>query len=221
MVEIKDSYFKDPFGNRYFRRNSSSLSVGAYGRKKTPLTQANYLEVDGHLNYDFLDGKLKQDPHVTIDWSRTTQSDIGADVTSYFDVGGVKGSFNRESALQAKLMLMRFHVDTNPLENILNNNAHVVRRKMKEDGNDARICSSVYVVITASLAKRFSSAADLTVEATTAQGLKITAKGGSVWSGEEAIVLGAGTVFAYGLHKVKKWADDKVGELEDDWQSFN
>jgi len=221
MVEIKNSYFKDPFGNRYFRRNSSSVSVGAFGEKKEPWTEANYLSVDGHMRYEFLDGKLKQDPAVSIDWNGTSQADIGAAVTTFFDVGGVLGTFSSEKARSAQLKLVRFHVDANPLENVLNSQARTVRDQMKDEGNDARICSSAWVVVSAELGQRFATATAIKVEATTTQGLKITAQGGKTWSGSESIVLGAGTVFAYGLHKVKKWDGERVEDLEDDWQSLN
>lgn len=221
MIEIKNSYFKDPHGNRYFRRGSSSTSVGAYGRKATPVTQANYLQVDGHLRYEFLDGKLKADPPVAIDWSKTSQQDVGADVSTYFDVGGAKGSFDTQKAKTARLELVRFSVDPGPLKRILNTDANTVRKNMKSEGNDARICSSVYVVMSAELGQRFATAADISAEVTTADGLKITAKGGGSWSGTETIVLGTGTVLAYGLQKVKKWDGDKVEDLEDDWQSVN
>jgi hypothetical protein len=147
--------------------------------------------------------------------------DIGAAVSTFFDVGGVQGTFDRTKAMQAKLKLIRFHMDAGPLENVLNKDATSVRGKMKDEGNDARICSSAWVVVSAELGQRFATAADIAVEATTAQGLKITAKGGGAWSGQESIVLGSGTVFAYGLHKVKKWDGEKVEQMEDDWQSLN
>ena len=221
MVEIKDSYFKDTDGNRYFRRNSSSVSVGAFGPKKQPWTQANYLEVDGHVRYDYLDGKIKSGSPVSIDWNAASQADIGTAVTTFFDVGGVEGSFSSEKARTAQLKLVRFHVDAGPMENVLNTQAKAVRGQMKDEGNDARICSSAYVVVSAALGQRFATAAEINVTATTTQGLKITAQGGGSWSGSESIVLGPGTVFAYGLHKVAKWDGDTIGDLEDDWQSFN
>ncbi|HEU4926473.1 MAG TPA: hypothetical protein VFT24_05465 [Vicinamibacterales bacterium] len=126
-----------------------------------------------------------------------------------------------EKARKAQLKLVRFHVDANPLENVLNSQAKTVRDQMKDEGNDARICSSAWVVVSAELGQRFATATAIKVEATTTQGLKITAQGGKTWSGSESIVLGAGTVFAYGLHKVKKWDGERVEDLEDDWPSFN
>ena len=51
--------------------------------------------------------------------------------------------------------------------------------------------------------------------------MKITVQGGKTWTGSESILLGPGTVFAYGLHKVKKWDGERVEDLEDDWQSLN
>ena len=221
MVEIKNSYFKDPFGNRYFRRNSSSVSVGAFGPKKEPWTEANYLEVDGHLRYDYLDGKMKPDSPVSIDWNATSQGDIGTGVTTFFDVGGVEGNFSSEKAKTAQLKLVRFHVDASPMETVLNTQAKTVRAQMKDEGNDARICSSAYVVVSAALGQRFATATEIKVTATTTQGLKITAQGGGTWTGSESIVLGPGTVFAYGLHKVTKWDGERIEDLEDDWQSLN
>jgi hypothetical protein len=221
MVEIKNSYFKDTSGNRYFRRNASSVSVGAFGPKKQPLTESNYLEVDGHLRYDYLDGKLKQDSPVSIDWNAASQADIGTAVTTFFDVGGVLGTFNSEKARTAQLKLVRFHVDATPMETVLNTQAKNVRAQMKDEGNDARICSSAYVVVSAALGQRFATATEIQVTVTTTQGLKITAQGGKTWTGSESIVLGPGTVFAYGLHKVAKWDGERVEDLEDDWQGFN
>jgi hypothetical protein len=221
MVEIKDSYFKDTSGNRYFRRNSSSVSVGAFGPKKQPWTEANYLEVDGHMRYDYLDGKIKSDAPVSIDWSAASQADIGTALTTFFDVGGVEGRFSSEKAKTAQLKLVRFHVDATPMENVLNTQAKTVRGQMKDEGSDARICSSAYVVVSAALGQRFATATAINVTVTTTQGLKITAEGGGTWSGSESIVLGPGTVFAYGLHKVTKWDGERIENLEDDWQSLN
>jgi len=63
--------------------------------------------------------------------------------------------------------------------------------------------------------------ARINVTATTTQGLKITAQGGGTWTRSETIVLGPGTVFAYGLHKVAKWDGERAEDLEDDWQGPN
>jgi hypothetical protein len=163
---------------------------------------------------------LLEQPGELIDWNGTSQADIGTAVTSDFDVGGVLATFDTEKARKAQLKLVRL-VDANPLENVVNSQARTVRDQMKDEGNDARICSSAWVVVSAELGQRFATATAIKVEATTTQGLKITAQGGKTWSGSESIVLGAGTVFAYGLHKVKKWDGERVEDLEDDWQSLN
>src|SRR4051812_33725942 len=84
MIKIKDSYFKASDGNRYFRRNAPAVEVGANGQKKTPVTEANYLAVDGHIKYDLLSGKIKKQAPVEIDWSRENKSDVEAYVDYYF-----------------------------------------------------------------------------------------------------------------------------------------
>ena len=138
-----------------------------------------------------------------------------------FDVGGVEGTFSSEKAKTAQLKLVRFHVDASPMETVLNTQAKTVRAQMKDEGNDARICSSAYVVVSAALGQRFATATEIKVTATTTQGLKITAQGGGTWTGSESIVLGPRTVFAYGLHKVTKWDGERIEDLEDDWQGLN
>ena len=220
MIEIKDSYFKATDGNRYFRRNSPAVEVGANGKKKTPLTEANYLEVEGHIKYDLLAGKVKKLPSVEIDWASQKKSDVEAYVDSYFVIGGTL-EFTHEKAIQAHLKLVEFLVEPGTLENVLNNDANQVRQTLKDDGNNARVCSSTWVVMSGDLAERFNTSAGLQVSGTSSTGLSITATGDGTWSGSEKITFSPGTVFAYGLHKVKKWDGDKIKELEDDWQSLN
>lgn len=220
MVEIKDNYFKANDGNRYFRRNAPEVVVGSYGKKQDPVTQANYLEAVGHIKYDFLAGKIKTFPSGAIDWARARSSDVQASATtSYFDIGG-RGMFSHNKAKEAHLELARFYVEQMPLKNILNNEANKVREELKKEGNDARVCSSVWVVISGNLAERFQTSVGLEVSGTPSGDLSITARGGASWSGSEEITLSPGTVFAYGLHKVTKWDGDKIEDMEDDWQSL-
>jgi hypothetical protein len=47
--------------------------------------------------------------------------------------------------------------------------AKTVRAQMKDEGNDARICSSAYVVVSAALGQRFAAATEINVTATTTQ----------------------------------------------------
>lgn len=220
MIEIKDNYFKAVDGNLYFRRNSLAVSLGGYGPKKTPVFQANYLSVDGHLNYDFLGGHVNKSGPFDIDWSASSQADIGGSLDTYFDVGGVQASFDHQKAKIAKLKLLRFNVDANPLKTILNTQALAVRQAMKNEGNDARICSSVWVVVSGLLGERFASSVSITAEATTTSGLKISAQGGGSWSGSESITYSSGAVLAYALHKVKKWDGERIADMEDDWLSI-
>ncbi|MGE3977965.1 MAG: hypothetical protein AB7F94_10300 [Nitrospira sp.] len=220
MIAIKNSYFKDPDGNRYFRRNASSVVIGGYGEGKTPLTEANYLSVDGHIAYDHLKGKIQKTGPVNIDWAHESKADIEAYV-KYFFVAGGKANFTHEKAKEANLKLVRFFINAEPLKNILNKDADKVRGAMKKEGNDARVCSSIYVAMSGELAERFNTSMGLEVSGTLPGDLSITATGGAGWSGSEKVTFSPGTVFAYALHKVKKWNGDHIEDLEDDWQGFN
>ena len=220
MIEIKDNYFKAPDGNRYFRRNAPAVDVSSYGEKKQPATQANYLAVTNHIQFDLLDGKIKKLVPVEVDWAHESKADVEAYVSYYFIAGGT-AKFTHETAIEAHLKLMRFLIEQGPLQNLLNKDAKTARNAMKEEGNDARVCSSVWVVMSGDLAERFGTSVSLEASGTTAEGLSLTAKGGASWSGAEKITFASGTVFAYGLHKVKKWDGDTIKEMEDDWQSLN
>ena len=222
MIEIKDSYFKATDGNRYFRRNALAVAVGVYGEKKEPVTEANYLAVDGNIKFNLLDGKIKKLTPVEIDWERERKADVEANVEWYFVVGGT-AKFNHGKAIEAHLKLIRFHIEAHALETVLNKEANKVRESLKKEGNDARVCSSIWVVMSGVLAERFNTSVGLEVSGSVSEGLSLTAKGGASWSGSEKITFSPGTVFAYGLHKVKKWDGDKIDEggLEDDWQGFN
>jgi hypothetical protein len=221
MSEIKDSFFKAPDNNRYFRRNALAVTVGAYGEKKEPITQANYLAVEGNIRLDFLKGKIKKTEPIEIAWERESKADVEGDVKQYFHLGGVKLTFNLENAIKARLKLIRFHIDEAALKSILNTSANVVREAMKKEGKDARACSSIWAVVTAELAERFDTSVGIELSGTTPEGLSITAKGGGEWNGSEKVTFSPGTVFAYGLHKVKKWKGDMIDDMEDDFHGPN
>ena len=221
MVAIKDNYFKAPDGNRYFRRNSLAVAIGKHGAKKEPLTQANYLEAEGSIRSEHLEGKIIKLPPVEIDWARENRADVEGEVKQYFDLGGAKGGFSYEKAKDMRLKLVRFHIEPGALKRILNNDADIVREALKNEGKDGRVCTSLWIVMSAKLAERFETGVDLSVSGTTKEGVKITVKGNGKWSGSESITFAPGTAFAYGLHKVKKWDGDKVEDLEDDWHSLN
>src|SRR5262245_34185039 len=75
-------------GKRYFRAGSEDLELVAFGQKKTPLTQANYLAKEGTVATSNL-SKVKVDvsgPY-TIDWSKYGSSDVNAEI-SYLKLAG-------------------------------------------------------------------------------------------------------------------------------------
>jgi hypothetical protein len=218
MIEIKDSHFKGPDGNRYFRRNAISLGIGKWGPKREPLLQANYLEVEGNVRYSLLEGKLSKSPPYGIDWARANRADVEATATVYHTIKGT-ATFDYERAREANLQMIRFHVDGGELTRLLND-ADGVRDKMKSEGNDARICSSVWIVVSGELAERFSTGVRFNVKANISEGLSVGVEGGATWSGEERITLSESSVFAYGLHKIDRWKGDLVGDVKDDWQSL-
>ena len=222
MVEIKDSYFKAPDGNRYFRRNAPVVEIGSFGKKETPWTEANYLKVEGHIKYDLLDGNgtIKKTSSYVIDWDSENKADVEAYVELYLVVDGTL-TFTYEKAKEAHLELIKFYIEEGTLQRILNNDANIARNALKEEGNNGRMCSSSWVCVSAELAEKFNTSVSLEASGNVSEGLSITAQGGDEWSGSETIKIPPGAVFAYGLHKVTDWDGDVIDEMEDDWNGFN
>jgi hypothetical protein len=217
QIDIKNSHFTGPDGNRYFRRNSIELGIGKYGEKKTPITQANSLEVDGGISAALLEGKIRKSQPYEIDWSKESQADVTGSASLFFNLEGT-ADFTLNRAREAKLKLVRFHIEGADLATALNNDKGALA-EMKREGNDARVCSSVWVVMSGELAHRFESSVRLSVSGN-AGALQLGVEGGGAWKGEEKITLSAGTIFAYGLHKIDKWKGDLAGTMESDWHSF-
>jgi hypothetical protein len=62
---VKDNHLSFN-GKNYFRGGSEDVELGSYGEKKSPITQTNYLEVQGKIPTAKL--KVKEAVEVTIDF---------------------------------------------------------------------------------------------------------------------------------------------------------
>ena len=223
-TKITDHMFQ--YGSlKYFRGNAHLVELGCHGQKKDPIGAKAYLDPAGKIRAALLaDRPIKQGTPVTIDWAEVKKANLeSVGVLKYFGIGAKSAkSFDYELAKSARLELVNFSIAENPLKRCLNNDADTVRRSMFAEGNDARVVSEVWVVVDAELSRELKRNAGRNVDVTYAgNSLSISVDTGTETM--EQIEIGEGTVFAYKMHKVKKWdkKTEKIEDLEADYKGMS
>lgn len=214
-IKITDHMFKYG-GMKYFRGNAHLVELGCHGEKKDPIGPKAYLDVAGKIRASHLaDRPIKQGRPLSIDWDEVKRADLESGISLKFFGMGAKGaaSFDYAKAKSANLQLINYSIAENPLKRCLNNDANTVRRSMFDEGNDARVVSEIWIVVEAELATALDQNFQHNGEFSYAgQSLQLELSLGKTLN--ETISIGAGTVFAYKMHKVKKW-DKKTEQIED------
>ncbi|MDZ7360470.1 MAG: hypothetical protein ONB46_07045 [candidate division KSB1 bacterium] len=209
-------------GIRYFRAKSENVDLGSYGEKKTPLTQANYLAVQNKVKADNL-AKINVNisgPY-SIDWAKFSSTDVNAGI-NYLKAGGATAAFSHDAAKKADLKLVKIYINEGPLKTLLNNHADGARNYMADEGDDARIASEIWVAMEAELASQITNDFNITGEASSG-GFTVEFSASTSSTKKSTITIPPNTTFAYLLHKVTKWSNNKtkVEDMEDDQQSLN
>lgn len=207
---------------KYFRENAHIVELGSYGEKKDPAGARAYLDKRANIKSDALAGNIKFVTSVDIDWREATSGEAG--LSAFLPVFGLNGSAAVQTSLNkaetGKIKLMFFEIPELALMKMLNGDADGARKFLADEGNDARVCSGVWLWAEAELAAHFQTSTTVTASVTgDSAGLIITAKGDK--HGTETIAPLAGSTCAYRLHKVKKWTDrhkTKVDEVETDFK---
>lgn len=207
---------------KYFRENAHVVECGSYGEKKDPIGARAYLDVRAKIKADALAGNIKFVTAVDINWQETTTGEAG--LSAFLPVFGLNGSAavqtSFEKAKSGKTKVMFFEIPEFALMKMLNTDADGARKFLADEGNDARVCSGVWLWAEAELATHFQTSTTVTASVTgESAGLTITGKGGKY--GTETISPLPGSTCAYRLHKVKKWTDrhkTKVDEVETDFK---
>jgi hypothetical protein len=224
-VKISDSKFVYS-GKSYFRGGCEDINLVSYGEKKTPVGKPNYLYVAGEVAASNL---AKVDVGVsgpyTIEWEKFSDTDVNVGI-KYLTLAGGQVGFSRQAAKAAHLVLMKITLSSNALKKLLNSHAATARNHLKEEGNDARIVSDVWVVMEAALAEKVTSGVDVSVSAPVGtSGFTLNVETGASSTVSSKVQIPEKTCFAYMMAKVKKWdkVDGKwmVEELEDDMQGLS
>ncbi len=216
-ISISGTCFKDSDGLKYFRKGAIEVHLGSTGEKKEPLLSANYLEVTLTAKAEYLKSRVENSKTVSIDWSRTTEGDIGATIP-VFQLGAVFSpslAYSKAKSFNGKLFFAS--LEAGRVKSLLNVDAANARKCLKEEGADGRIVSGVWIVVQAELAESFATATSFSAESVSSV-LKLTASGGM--HGTQSITFQQGAVFAYRLSKVKDWDGDRVAEIEHDYSGL-
>lgn len=221
MSRFSDSKFVYS-AKSYFRGACEDLNLVTFGEKKTPIGNvATYLYVAGTITADNLAKvKVTASGPYSIEWEKFSDSDVNVGI-KYLTVAGGQAAFNRKTAAAADLVLMKLSLGSIELTNLLNKYAPKARSYLKDEGNDARIVSDVWIVMEAQLASKVTSGGSLSVTAPLGtSGFTLQVGGSTSSTTTTKVQIPEKTCFAYTLAKVKKW--DKVNgewmvqELEDD-----
>jgi hypothetical protein len=207
-------------GINYFRANSSDVQIGDLGEKHTPLTQQNYLSVEGGVPAPKL--KVRRVLTLSIDQSTLTEKNLGVTITVP-GFGTVTPAAASQQLREDTLKLVKLEMLPADLVDGANHSPKVIDA-LKRIGNDGRLVHQVILALQNSTATTFSKAVTLDIEGTVA-GLQLTAHASGGSSGGTTINLSKST-FAYLLLKPKWDANNKnnwtrIVDWEDDQWSLN
>ena len=222
-TKITDNYFEYE-GTKYFRRNAHLLDLASFGEKKDSAFAPGFLEEHGTVKAEYVAKRAEVNAPVGINWSTVSQSDIGAGVTlKFFGIGvDTAQSISLSDTKSGELKLVPISIPEGKVIGMLNE-ADGARNFLADEGNDGRVLTKIWVLMDGQLASEFSQGANnqVTVKAL-GQSVSISVSGGK--SGSQSIQLSPGATFAYALHKVKKWTDNKktkVESVEADYKGMN
>jgi hypothetical protein len=229
-VVVKSNHLKYG-GKLYFRGGAEDVLLGSYGEKKTPLTQQNYLEVQGTIPAAKL--KVRRATECTIDFANSdrfvvSHSGVAEGVINGVPVNAsVSGNASVDFGSKGHLRLVKLLVENEDMAKALEDMPSTLDR-LRAYGSDARICHEVFVVVEASLAESLTASGSLTLSGSAGiKGLKIS--GTQTMSGGKTrtttVTITPGTTFAYLLLKIdwnhSGFKKTDIKRLTDDQFSVN
>jgi len=199
---------------KYFRGNAHAVKLGDTGEKSTPIGGVNRVETKGQLASKHTANLINNTGTIIdIDWSSSKNINLkGEASTKTFKLGG---GYSKRKIDSGNVKLAFFDLNIDELEDCLNEKAHTARQNLKDEGRDARLVTSVFVILDAELANEWDSSGNLNFAAKKA-GKEIELELSLGSQGAQTVQISEGTVFAYGLHKIK-WKKDEVKELKSDY----
>lgn len=196
-VKIKDNHLTYN-GKRYFRGGAEDVMLGSWGKKRTPVSSMNYLEVYGRLKPSKLKG-VKATP-VQINWSGTSTSSITANLNAR-NVFGVDASTAVQKLRNEELVLVKFSVPMQRMKNALNA-SNTVRGNLKDAGARGRVVHQVFAVVDGTITSGMSSNSTVDVNGRR-NGIEIAVGGSFGGNNSATVTLAPGCIYAYLLANPK------------------
>lgn len=220
-IQIRDNHLHVN-GVNYFRGHAEEVTLGAVGRKSTPSTQTNYLEVQGEVVRKGL--KIHEATRFSVKGMSVASADIGA--TLQIPGAGSMSAGTVAAALKSdELNLLKLSVLPKDLIAQVNDNPTKALNPLIACGNRGRIVTQVFIVLAAKTAVSLASATRFEV---TAEGSSwsLLGTGGVAGSTGVKVTVSPGSTFAYLLHEPewnaaqqKNWTRAEVGK-DDQWSLY-
>jgi len=187
-------------GVDYFRGNAPSITIGDYGKKKTPVFSQNYLEPQDNIPAAKM--KIKQVTEVAIDFAKSSEADIkvNLNVAGAFK-GGADAAYG--SLKSGALKLIKLDMDLGDVADAVNSSPGVLNN-LASYGGDARVAHQCFLVVSATEADSFKAGGTVSVAKL---GSSLAVTGGT--SGGTTVQLSSGTTYAYLLCK-PDWNNGKT-----------
>lgn len=184
-------------GREFWRGASESIAIADVGEIRTPLGKPSWFEAKDRVKAGKV--KVKTVGSITIDAQRTSKVDFLANINlaKVFPLG--KGSVGYEEVRDHKLELVYMEIETDDMVRAINDSP-ALREKLKDWGEDARICTSIFGVVTAQTHKRFQTSTAHEAEFTV-QGVTIKPQLSASVGGDTTVTFSKGMTFAYGIAK--------------------
>jgi hypothetical protein len=198
MSEVKVK--KDEFqlnGLDYWRNNAHAVSLGDFGDKRNPIGRSAWFEPSGCVRAGKL--KVKRLGSISVDSSRQTKLDFlaGVKLAKVFPLGKAEVGF--DEIVNRKLALECFEVEAADMVRAINQ-LPALREKLKDLGEDARVCTSTFVVVNYEMSREFASAASIEASIDV-QGVTLEPKLSGGGNGKTRLTMDEGMVLAYGIAK--------------------
>jgi len=197
MATFKDHFLK--YSNRkYFTTGAEEIGLGTYGRKRIPLTKANYLQKWKDLEIDKT--QIDNATVVDLDFSRSSEAKLKARLKKQ-GFGEAEASGQFEKLKSGSLKVMKLSIAAGDMVDVLNANSDVFD-KLNDFRPLDRVCHEIFVVIEATLAESFEGSGSLSALGSKGD-VEVAGEVSGGGSSSNKLTISAGTTLAYGMLKLR------------------
>ena len=180
---------------RFWRAGSiNAPKIGSYGKKK----KSTGLDIHSTISHKHIATKIKESGVYSINFKSLKKWGVSIDNLEYAGAQG-SGGVKQARKNKSKLKLLYLTIDNKPLIKALNTDKSA-KNFMKR--STSRVVSSIWVVVSATVAKTISTSGSLSVSYKNGD-MKIKASAGGSSRSSSQITIPKGAIFAYMIDKAK------------------